>query len=505
MSVVSPSRSSVSTAWRYVCVSYAVRCVADRSWSFFLPLYLSRGGCGSSLRPTAALSLTQNLAVAAVSTAAANAYQRHCQSHKGGQSTVNRPLQAFVRATLLENAAVVCGGLLLVLFAGAANQSPELCSSPLQSNVYLLALLCGSIDAICSSLLSTVVSKQWVATLFHATDNPSDNPNDDDDNNGKIKRTDSSLSALSSANARLSQIDLVAATLCPLLVSYGIRYGSGYTTVLFLLVGQHAFGAILIVWSIKRALRLEPRLGGKTTNNDKDEKPSPLSFSFSNPFIVFTNKAVPLRAKLVTAAFVLLFCTVLSPGSMMNAWLNSVRQHTKSSLHLSEETIALFGSTSNLFGALATVLTPRCIQWFGLYKAGAVLQLAQTGCVLLAAYTILSVVRAAKNESGYSDNDNMDTLLLQQLLYFGLVPLAVSRVGLWGFDLVERQILQETVPRSQQTVFFNAEKGLTQLVSLGMMQVCYIYADPDSFGMLASLSACAVLTASVVLGVALLL
>lgn len=412
-----------------------------------------------------------------------------------------------MRATLLENAAVVAGGLLLVLFASEANKSPELCSSPLQSNVYLLALLCGSIDAICSSLLSTVVSKQWVATLFHqdTTDNPSDN--DDDDNNGKIKRTDSSSSALSSANAQLSQIDLVAATLCPLLVSYIIRYGGGYTTVLFFLVGQHAFGAILIVWSIQRALRLEPRLGGnhittKTTNNDNDKKPSSPSFSFSNPFIVFTDKAVPLQAKLVTAAFVLLFCTVLSPGSMMNAWLNSVRQHTQSSV-LSEETIALFGSTSNLFGAFATLLTPRCIQWFGLYKAGAVLQFAQTGCVLLAAYTILSVVRAM-NESTRTDNDNMDTLL-QQLLYVGLVPLAVSRVGLWGFDLVERQILQETVPRSRQTVFFNAEKGLTQLVSLGMMQVCYIYADPDSFGMLASLSACAVFTASVVLGVALLL
>lgn len=443
-------------AWRSVCAAHAVRCVADRSWSFFLPLYLSRG-CKGSLRPTAAFSLTQNLAVAMLSAAAADLYQSIQRSNGG--------LSAFVRATILENCAVVLGGLLLVAFATQTNQSADLCSGPLQSGIYVMALLCGATDAVCSSLLSTILSKQWVATLYHnkggKTDDPKEGGNTD----------------LSGANATLSQIDLVAATICPLLVSSIIRYGGGYTVVLTVLVSQHALGAVLIVTNASRALRLQPELAGVAK---KDDSARAVQW---NPFSVFVDPAVPLKAKVVMTAFVLLFCTVLSPGSVMNAWLNSIRDDEDPIV--SEETIALFGSTSNLFGALATLLTPPLIRWFGIYKAGTTAQFFQTSCVVCAVASFFQ----------FSDSSKSGQLLVWGFLF----PIAISRVGLWGFDLVERQILQERVPAERQTVFFNAERGWTQLISLGMMYLCYVFAEPSSFSILVGVSATAVVSSSILL------
>ena len=155
-------------------------------------------------------------------------------------------------------------------------------------------------------------------------------------------------------------------------------------------MGQHAFGAVLIVASVQRALRLQPLLGVAST---KKESRAQSFLWMANPLSIFRDTLVPLKAKMVKAAFVLLYCTVLSPGSMLNAWLNSIRQQNQGID--SEQVIALFGSTSNLFGALATLVTPPLIKWFGIYKAGNLLQFAQAACVVCAAVTFAFVSQSS--------------------------------------------------------------------------------------------------------------
>ena len=154
-------------------------------------------------------------------------------------------------------------------------------------------------------------------------------------------------------------------------------------------MGQHAFGAVLIVASVQRALRLQPQLGVASTKKESRAQ----SLWMANPLSIFRDTLVPLKAKMVKAAFVLLYCTVLSPGSMLNAWLNSIRQQNQGIV--SEQVIALFGSTSNLFGALATLVTPPLIKWFGIYKAGNLLQFAQAACVVCAAVTFAFVSQSS--------------------------------------------------------------------------------------------------------------
>lgn len=94
-----------------------------------------------------------------------------------------------------------------------------------------------------------------------------------------------------------------------------------------------------------------------------------------------------------------------------------------------------------------------------------------------------------------------------------MVGVASSRVGLWGFDLSERQALQTVAAglggargtnvrtRAHTRVgggdgpcvaLFATEKALTEAASLAMLLVSLRLSDVDSFGALATLSLLAV-------------
>lgn len=150
-------------AWQYICIAHLTRCLADRSFSFFLPLYLSKQCSNSTLRPTAAFALVQNLAVTLLSTTVAKRYKDVVKKKKGSS--------AFIIATILENVAVALVGIFIYVYLnnndnnndGKSEYMSSLlqrnredhCDNPLSSNYFRLALLCGSIDAV--SFLAFVV------------------------------------------------------------------------------------------------------------------------------------------------------------------------------------------------------------------------------------------------------------------------------------------------------------------------------------------------------------
>ena len=81
--------------WRLICFAHGVRCLGDRTWDFFLPMFLAQA-CPNSLRASASVCLLQNLGVVFCSTMAARAYRQHPNQ-----------LSAFIKTTVLENLAVV--------------------------------------------------------------------------------------------------------------------------------------------------------------------------------------------------------------------------------------------------------------------------------------------------------------------------------------------------------------------------------------------------------------
>ena len=120
-------------AWNSICIAHLARCVCDRSYSFFLPLYISKF-CSGSFRPTAALSIVQNITVALLSTSVANVYK---------SSGPN----AFLIATAIENAAVATGGMFIAMYVQQSDIDDK-CSNPLSSNYFKAALILGAIDAV---------------------------------------------------------------------------------------------------------------------------------------------------------------------------------------------------------------------------------------------------------------------------------------------------------------------------------------------------------------------
>ena len=194
------------SAWHRLCAAHAVRCFGDRTWAFFLPLYLSTA-CPDSLRPSACVALVQELAVVVGSNAVASWYNRDPDKRR-----------AFMRITAYENIAVVLGGILICSFAAethAAGHPADTCSAPYKNSAFLMGALLMGLDSVCSSMLSMVVSKQWVSALYV----------------GNSAR-------LASANALLARIDLGVAVLSPLLVSFVLEFIGGYFWVLVLLVAH---------------------------------------------------------------------------------------------------------------------------------------------------------------------------------------------------------------------------------------------------------------------------
>ena len=135
-------------AWKSICIAHLTRCVCDRSYSFFLPLYISKF-CHGSFRPTAALSIVQNITVALLSTSVANVYKSSSGSSKS----------AFVISTAIENVAVALGGIFISLFVGQVGIDDK-CNNPLSSHYFKFSLILGAIDAVSFELM-------FLEPIFH--------------------------------------------------------------------------------------------------------------------------------------------------------------------------------------------------------------------------------------------------------------------------------------------------------------------------------------------------
>ena len=317
-----------------------------------------------------------------------------------------------------------------------------------------------------------VISKEWVALLFYK---------------GRKDHHEHARHHLAKANAFLSQIDLAVGTICPLLVSYLISV-YGYQYVLMIEVMQHIIGAVIIIFSIRRAVVLCPDLIDGTYRSKLDEtddnstkevkrsttKTEPTDMSIQKMFTQQTT-----NTNLISFAYVLLYFTILSPGAMLNAWINSMGEKIP---NITETTIAYFGSISQFCGVIATFVTPLLIRnTKTLQVASAYSQWFQTIFIWYGFYCFYQLNKLNTSSSDVAtttshEKNNASSLMLQFLISIGL-----SRIGLWSFDLVERQIIQQSVRKEHQTLFFNGERSATQFLSLCMMAMCYIFPDPDTF------------------------
>ena len=392
---------------------------------------------------------------------------------------------------LLENSAVLGGGAAVVSAARMRGRGDgsELIRSPL----FAAGLILLAVDAAVSSVMSLMLEKDAMGRLFaHVT---------------ATSAAAASAVPLERANAAITRADLVASVGVYVLLGYATRRGDSGSgggseslqaaDVLAWLAAWHVIAGAVVLMLLQRLWRAAPETfpnSSPTTAAANMPAVDGGGGASRIPFVQLllsgpqTIRQLPRASRLLLCAFVCLFSTVLSPSSLLTACLRS--------RGVTAPALAHFRAAAQLAGALGTAVAPPLIKRLGPLRAGFHLQRLQFGCVALATLALVC-------PRAYWPPPGRAVPSREQLVMLGV---ASSRIGLWGFDLSERQALQTAAVGlgegrdsggSPGVTLFATEKALTEAAGLAMLVVSLPLSDVDSFGVLATLSLLAVAFAAV--------
>eukprot|EP01095_Lingulamoeba_sp_RSL-Kostka_P007702 TRINITY_DN2483_c0_g1_i1.p1 TRINITY_DN2483_c0_g1~~TRINITY_DN2483_c0_g1_i1.p1 ORF type:complete len:706 (+),score=195.04 TRINITY_DN2483_c0_g1_i1:29-2146(+) len=279
-------------------------------------------------------------------------------------------------------------------------------------------------------------------------------------------------------------------------------------------------------------------------NNDKDtneiskdnDKSSHPIFSMFSGWRLYTNQSV-LFASL---SYIALYFTILSPGGLMTAFLKS--------RGIEDYIQGLYLAFSAIIGLCATYAIPFIIKKLEeklkkekpnidkeISLVGLICSWSQWSVLVIAVATFIGGILLDTNlllygvkkleEKLKKEKPNIDKeislvglicswsqwsvlviavatfiggiLLDTNLLLYGfLLCITMSRFPLWGFDLVERQIMQSNIKKEERGTVNSVETALTNFATLGISLLSVIISDPDQFWILVILSNIGVLFAS---------
>eukprot|EP00933_Yihiella_yeosuensis_P004193 TRINITY_DN10840_c1_g3_i2.p1 TRINITY_DN10840_c1_g3~~TRINITY_DN10840_c1_g3_i2.p1 ORF type:complete len:401 (-),score=37.90 TRINITY_DN10840_c1_g3_i2:504-1706(-) len=240
-----------------------------------------------------------------------------------------------------------------------------------------------------------------------------------------FRQSRESADGVAQSNARLAQIDLLIAAVTPMFAAF---LGTGNSTVCALILLQLINAAICYPFFMSVVNSVESFAEGVTDPAKEKLVASP-----------HEGKKHP---SIVMLSFSLLFVNAINPGGMFLAWL-------RSSVGLSEKAIAVFSGCCQLAGFLGAAQTPCLISLCGLELGAKSVIAAQAAFVTVAAFLIQF------HSSG-------------MLLGLLLVLIACSRVALWSYDLLSRQLIQEATTDASRLIVFARLSSWTKVASLFM-------------------------------------
>jgi len=376
----------------------------------------------------------------------------------------------------LENASILAAGALLVQFrlpAGCTGGEAG-CTAQVTPSFYAAAALL-AVDQSCSGVLENLVVKEWSAVVASEETRTAPVLPTAKGSDGAAA-TAARESALAELNSRMSQIDLGVGVLVPIVVSSLLAHGTG-PSVLWLLLLWHAVSAVAISLLAARLCAVCPDCSASPGGGDRTASPSAMqpdhrhsskktAGSLDQAWVEFS--ALPRVARWNVVAYVILYVSVISPSGLTVAWLraNGVTIAGTAALR----------SAVQVAGFCGTVVAPSLIRATGLVRAAVTAQGAQAVFVGVACLACLA-----------------------QAVQPFMVGLVMSRLGLWAYDLCERQLVQGGVgasggsPRGTQMVFA-AERCGTQLMGLATSILAMLLSSTEQYYVLVLISTTAVLT-----------
>lgn len=317
-------------------------------------------------------------------------------------------------------------------------------SRPITLSLFLSSVALACLEKLAFIVNTVSVERDWVIVISESL---------------KLERQD--------LNSAMRRIDLVCKLVAPLCVSLVDSYST--KLAIWFVFGQNALSVIFEYFAIAQVFSAIPELGHrKDSHNDNDISTSAypsqdhatsqaLNLSFFHPTLTPWKEYILNPAFLASFSLSLLYLTVLSFASQMTTYLLSLGF---TSFHVS--VMRLVAVSLELTSTCAAPLLMRRI---GPVRSGLWFINEQLIAVLLA-IALFSTVEPRTKFAG-------------AVLASGV---ALSRIGLWGFDLCVQFLVQEDAPEHSRGSFSAIEAALQNFFELISFAVTMIFHRPDQFG-----------------------
>jgi iron-regulated transporter 1 len=431
--------------------TYASHALARWAWrqhEFLVALLLVEIN-GSSFRAVAVYGACDNVA-RLVFTPAAGAWLDRCPSRVSGVATM----------LLLQNASIMTSAVAAALALGRSTSSAP---SLLAAAVIVAG---GSLCGVGSAGAALGVEREWPSAVAKAAA-------------AQAPTTEHRL--LSEINSRMRAIDLACQLLAPacagvLMSTFGGRAAALASAAFCALAWAPQVLLLRAAVGRSAALSAPPKAAAAGGGGGGPEAQAAAAAQPSSAIAAYLRQG-PLAAP--GLALALLYCTVLSLGMLMTAFL-------KSRGGLSEAAIAGGRGLGALSGVGAALLFPRVAAALGGVPAAGLGGIAWQLSALVGG-TVPAVVAALSFSAagGAADASPSPVLLSRGAVWLLIAGLVLSRAGLWTFDLAVTQLQQERVAAQDQAKVGGAQAGLQAGFELLSFVVCFLlFPKPEQFASL---------------------
>lgn len=356
----------------------------------------------------------------------------------------NDRLDCVWKCLIVKLASVTLGYSLCATLMSSQHQDGSILQPVESWWLYIFPVLC-SIAHISFSTIVLCIEKDWIPVL-----------------------SDGDGAWLANTNATMTQIDMICKSIAPFVAGWIYVSFTHVQSALILLVTNIAT-VLLMRYFITDVHSSWPPLSrvrrGNTPAGVKTEAET------GSLFRAFTNSGCAL----VMISFSFLYFTVLSFGSLMTVYLRSKG--------VADQFIGAARGVSGLAGLLGAVIFPICVSNFGLWKTGIASVWSFSILVIFAACTF------AWSSEPSSEGWFNPTMML-------MYSVTVSRVFLWLFDIVVRQIAQEIIPEEVRGQTNSQWRALYSTFDMAASLSACVWHQTEDFWLLSTLSASFVVIAA---------
>eukprot|EP00760_Papus_ankaliazontas_P029615 PhM_4_TR4318/c0_g1_i1/m.77819/K14685/SLC40A1, FPN1; solute carrier family 40 (iron-regulated transporter), member 1 len=343
-------------------------------------------------------------------------------------------LNTIRTSIVAQNIAIFIGG---IIFCVGLNDAQSWSISGLWG--FMLSLMpCAIVAKLANGLNKVAIHKDWIIIVAACAPQC-----------GSPRSTSELLTVL---NAQMRRVDLLCSIVGPLVFGVMSSVLSPLAAAIYMVVWSAVSTGI--EWGVSQYVyNAVPRLHRHTEKLvavDSPADPNPAK-GVGDALSRFVHH----RVLLLSVSYSILYVSVLSFGGIMISYM-------KAQLDVADVWLAVARGLGAALGVAATVVVPKLIGRFGLHKSG--LQMIWLQILCLAPIPIAILV--APNNA------------LIAVLY---LCLAISRFGLWGFDLSQTQQMQLAVEPSEVGVINGVQESMCNLGYLLGFTLTLLCPDPAWF------------------------